>query len=122
MLTERWSVLFLAGVISALAGCGGPSTHVQNQPASPSSAALSISFQAAPPTSTFINTPVNMTAVVNNDPLNAGVDWTLAPCGNPHYVSLSAPHTHSGMPATYQPPASLTTNALAIQILASATA
>jgi hypothetical protein len=122
MLTERWSVLFLAGVIAALAGCGGPSTHVENQPASPSSAALSISFQAAPPTSTFINTPVNITAVVNHDPLNAGVDWTLAPCGNPDCGSLSAPHTQSGMPVTYKPPASLTTNGLAVQILAFATA
>lgn len=121
MLTGRWSVLLLAGVICAFAGCGGPTTTVHNQLPSSPSAPVSIAFEAAPPSSTFINTPVSITAVVNNDPLNAGVDWTVAPCGNPDCGSLSAPHTQSGMPVTYKPPASLTTNGLAVQILAFAT-
>ena len=122
MVHKRWSVLLLVAAISSIWGCGGPNTTVQNQPAPPFVSTLSIALQGTPPTSTFINTPVSLTAVVSNDPQNAGVDWSVAPCGSQDCGSLSALHTQSGTPVTYNPPATVTSNSLVIPIVAFATA
>lgn len=123
MVTKRWSVLLVVLAISALVGCG-MSTSVQNQAATPtpSSASVSIALSAAPPSSITINNTVTMTAVVSNDPLNAGVDWVLGACGIPNCGSLSAPHTPSGSAVTYTPPSTLNQNSLTVKILAFATA
>lgn len=120
MVTRNWHAMLLAAAISTFLGCG-MSTSVQNQPAAAGSAPVSIAFAAAPPSSIFINTPVVLTAVVGNDPLNAGVDWSIAPCSNTDCGSLSISHTASGAPVTYQPPATLSRNNLAVKILAFAT-
>ncbi|MGB2604710.1 MAG: hypothetical protein WBC78_14020, partial [Candidatus Sulfotelmatobacter sp.] len=49
MATRRWILLLLSvAMISGLAGCGGSSTDVQNQPAPPVPS-VSIAFQPAPP-------------------------------------------------------------------------
>lgn len=123
MLIRKWSALLLAGIISALVGCAGPTTTVQNQPAPPPSAPpVSIAFSAAPPSSIFIGSKPSLTAIVTNDPLNAGVDWTVAPCANPDCGALSAPHTSSGQPVTYTPPTNLTQTSVAVKILAFASA
>jgi hypothetical protein len=123
MPNRRWSVLLFAGVISAFLGCGsGPNTTVSNQAAPPSPASVSIAFKAVPPSSIFTNTTPSLTAVVNNDPLNAGVDWKVAPCQNQDCGSLSALHTASGQPVVYTPPANLAQNSLSVKILAFATA
>jgi len=95
---------------------------VRNQPAPPSPASVSIAFKAVPPSSIFVSTTPSLAAVVTNDPLNAGVDWKVAPCQNQDCGSLSALHTASGQPVMYKPPANLTTNSLSVKILAFATA
>ena len=123
MPNRRWSVLLFTAVICASLGCGsGPTTTVRNQPAPPSTASVSIAFKAVPASPIFVSTTPSLAAVVTNDPLNAGVDWKVAPCQSQDCGSLSALHTASGQPVMYTPPANLTTNSLSVKILAFATA
>lgn len=121
--TWLWVSLCIT-IISVLVGCGtGTPTVVRNAPPPPTSgAAVSLSFQAPPPSSVTLNSSATFTAVVNNDPSNEGVDWLLlcqnvGTCG-----SLSAPHTPSGKSVTYIPPVSIATNSQTFSIEAFATA
>jgi hypothetical protein len=121
--TRRWILSLLpAAMLSVLAACGGGSTaNVQNPPAPPSST-VSIAFQPAPAASILINTTPGLTAVVSNDPSNAGVDWSLN-CQNPSNCgSLSALHTSSGQPTIYTPPSTFSGNSQSVTIVAFATA
>jgi hypothetical protein len=123
VVTKRWILpLFPAAMLAVLAACGGGSTaNVQNPPA-PTSSTVSIAFQSAPATAIAINTTPALTAVVSNDPSNAGVDWLLT-CQNPNNCgSLSALHTSSGQPITYTPPSTLSGNSISVNIVAFATA
>jgi|HubBroStandDraft_6_1064221.scaffolds.fasta_scaffold00330_7 hypothetical protein len=122
--TKR-SILFLllppAAMILVLAGCGGSTANVQN-PAAPPDSKISIAFQPAPPGAILINATTALTAVVSNDPSNAGVDWSLT-CSNPgNCGSLTALHTGSGQATTYTPPLTFSGNSQAINIVAFATA
>jgi hypothetical protein len=121
--TRRWIFLLpLAVMLAMFAACGGGSTlNVQNAPPPPSST-VSIAFQPAPATSISINTTSALTAVVSNDPTNAGVDWSLTCQNKNNCGSLSALHTNSGQPTTYTPPLTFTGNSLSINIVALATA
>lgn len=122
MIARNWSLLLIVGAISTFLGCGN-STSVQNQPASTGSTSpISIALSGAVPSSVFLNTHVTLTAVVSNDPLNAGVDWSIAPCGSTDCGTLTAVHTASGVPLTYNPPVALSKSTLVIKILAFATA
>lgn len=119
---KRIQLTLSLSTIALFVGCGGGNTHVQNAPPPSLSSAVSIVFQPAPPTSVTANTTAPFTAVVGNDPSNAGVDWSLvctsgSPCG-----TLNPLHTASGAATTYTPPASIQGNSASANILAFATA
>jgi hypothetical protein len=119
---RRWSLFVISGAILILAGCGGGTTlNVQNPPA-PTTSAVSIAFQPAPPTSVSLAGTAPVTAVVTNDPTNSGVDWVVN-CSSPgNCGSVSPQHTASGQATTYSPSAALPSNTLGISIFAFATA
>jgi len=110
-------------MIAGFAGCGGGSTaNVQNPPAPPPTSTIAIAFQPTPAASIAINATSPLTAVVSNDPSNAGVDWSLT-CANPGNCGvLSALHTASGQATTYTPPASFSGNSQTVNVVAFATA
>jgi hypothetical protein len=123
VLSSRGIVFFLCiAVGSLLSGCGGNNNlTLQNQPA-PASTDVSITFSPAPTESLSLAGSTSFTAVVHNDPSNAGVDWALlcpagATCG-----TLTPLHTASGKPATYTPPATITGNSQSVTIEAFASA
>lgn len=73
------------------------------------SAPVSISITQPPPSTLLTNATTTLTAVVSNDPTNAGVDWSFQ-CGGPPCGSFSpgntfTAHTASGAPVTYTAPA-----------------
>ena len=94
---------------------------MENQPAPPVSA-VSIAFQPAPPASISQISTTKVTAVVRNDPTNAGVDWVLLCQDTGNCGTLSSLHTTSGTPTTYTPPAAPSGNVQPITIEAFATA
>ena len=99
-------------------GCGGGSNlMVQNAPPPPA-AKVSIGFNPAPVGSIFINGTTTLTAVVNNDSSNAGVDWSLpCPTGS-NCGQLNPMHSASGKAVTYTPPPTLAGNSQTVTILA----
>jgi len=119
----RRRILFplLAAMISALAGCGGPSTFNVLNPPPPPPSTLAIAFQPSPVGALLINAATTLTAVVSNDSSNAGVEWSLT-CQNPsgNCGSISPLHTASGSPTTYTPPSTLSGNSQTVNIVASA--
>ena len=122
MATRPWILLLVFAAISMLAGCGGGSTaNVQNPPPPPVQT-VSIAFQSVPTGSLQPSQPTNLTAVVNNDASNAGVDWTVACQVAGNCGSLSSLHTSSGQAITYTPPSTLSGNTLTVNIVAFATA
>ena len=48
-----------------------------------------------------LNTATSLTAVVSDDPNNAGVDWSLLCQSNSNCGTLLPLHTASGAPASY---------------------
>ena len=123
MLIKTGAWLVLCGLlICNFVACGnGINTALRNAPAPVSGPSVSITLQTPPPTSVTLNSSAVFAAVVSNDPSNSGVDWVLlclpaGTCG-----SLSAPHTPSGKPVTYLPPASISTNSQSFSIEAFAT-
>ena len=133
MLSKRWiSLLFSALALAVLSGCGGSGTTNLHNPPAPASSSVSITFQPAPATSVNLNSTTNFTAVVSNDPTNAGVDWALlcssggTSCGTLS-VGVSGGtathlHTASGTPTIYTPPATISGNSQTFTIEAFATA
>ena len=122
MAASKWSTFLLLAAISLSFGCsGGTTLNVQN-PGAPNTPAISIVFQPTPPTSLFTNGSASMTAVVDNDSTESGVDWSLNCPSTANCGSLSALHTSSGQATTYLPPASMATNTEAVSILAFASA
>ncbi len=122
MATRRWILLLLSvAMISGLAGCGGSSTDVQNQPAPPVPS-VSIAFQPAPPATVSQIATAPITAVVSNDSTDAGVDWALLCQSTGNCGTLSPLHTASGKAATYTPPTTPSGNIQPVTIEAFATA
>jgi hypothetical protein len=81
---------------------------------------LSITFNPTPPTTLAVNAATPITAVVTNDPLNLGVDWSVT-CGSADCGSFNPTHTVSGSPTTYTAPATVPAGNF-VMIKASATA
>jgi hypothetical protein len=122
VLLGKWGLFALAGAISVLAGCeGGTTANVQN-PAAPAGMPISITFQPAPPGSIAINGSAALTAVVNNDPTDSGVDWSLNCQSSANCGSLSSLHTASGQTTTYLPSQGLSANTQTVTVFAFATA
>lgn len=130
----RHTALLMAVVTALLfaAACGGSNA---DSPTSTQQQAISIEFQPAPVNSISLNSNAQITAVVQNDTNNYGVDWCLAGDGNAcgatcdvnvcgHFASSggSAAHSSSGEAVTYYPPTNLTGNKTTINIIAFATA
>ena len=115
--------LWSAAIISALTACGdGAGTaNVQNPPPPPSNP-MTVAFQPDPSGNITLNSVTSVTAVVNNDPANAGVDWAIV-CSNPGNCGSIAPlHTSSGSTATFTAPSTSSGNSETITIEAFATA
>jgi hypothetical protein len=79
-------------------------------------------FQPAPPSAVKISGTTTVTAVVSDDPSNAGVDWSLSCQPATNCGSFSSPHTASGQAVTYISPPAISTNNQVVNILAFATA
>ena len=123
MAKKTWVGLLLSiAAMAILTACGGGSTFNVQNPPPPTSQAVTIAFQPAPPTSILIGGTVQMAAVVQNDSTKAGVDWSLScqPAGN--CGSLDSSHTASGQPVNYVPPKTLSGNSQKVNIVAFATA
>jgi|SRR5215472_9927946 len=132
MVSSRFLFVALA-LAAALWGCDGGSTFPfvasgsGNQLAKSSS--IAIAFQAAAlPTLIATGSMTEISAVVSNDSLNAGVDW-LVTCNDVDCGSLSlgttngrAIHSESNQPIIYTAPTDLTGSQLSINIVAFATA
>ncbi len=114
---REW-ILFLLSVsiMLGLAACGG-TNNVQNPPPPPGSN-VSVAFNPMPVSGLFINASTEITAVVDNDPNNYGVDWSVT-CNNKGSCgSLSAQHSQSGEAVTYTPPPAMLGNAESVNITA----
>ena len=113
--------LFAAVLVAVLTGCGGSTTNVQNPPP-PASTNVSIAFQPVPVQTISLNTATTITAVVNDDSSNAGVDWSLLCQTGSNCGTLSPLHTASGAAASYAPPPVISGNSQTFAIEAFATA
>ncbi len=69
--------------------------------------AIVIFFQPHPPPSLLVSSITPLTAVVQNDPSGAGVDWSCTPLGS--CGSFVPTHTASNNSTNYHAPASVTT-------------
>jgi hypothetical protein len=118
---SRILILFAAVTTAALTGCGGSATNVQNPPP-PASSNVSIAFQPAPVQAISLNAATTLTAVVNDDSSNAGVDWSLLCQSGSNCGTLSPLHTVSGAAASYTPPPTISGNSQTFTIEAFATA
>jgi hypothetical protein len=106
MTLHRLLVACVATTVG-LSGCGGGSSPTSlSTGTSPPPQSVSIAFQPPPPGSLTINLTTPVTAVVSNDPTNAGVNWVLT-CHVTDCGSLSSVHTASGAATTYSPPSQL---------------
>lgn len=81
--------------------------------------AISVTVTAPVSSVVYGGTVPNIVAVVNDDPANKGVTWSLQPCGATQCGSISANATSSGGAITYTAPTTPPTSDLGITIVAS---
>jgi len=112
-----------AAAILFFVGCGGSTFDVQN-PGGPPLQPVTINFATPPPTGISLGGTASLTANVDNDPTNAGVDWAVTCANQSAYGcgALSAAHTASGQGVTYTPPPAFSGNSDSVNITAYATA
>lgn len=65
---------------------------------------ISVQFATALPATLDVSASIQLTAVVKNDPTNAGVTWSII-CASPDCGSVSVAETSSGVATTYTAPA-----------------
>jgi hypothetical protein len=120
---KLFSLLPSVAVITFLAGCGGNNNTTLQNPPAPARTSVAIDFSPAPAKSITLAVPMEkLTAVVSNDPSDAGVDWALL-CQNSSNCGTLAPlHTPSGTPTIYKPPSSISGNSQSATIEAFAAA
>jgi hypothetical protein len=119
---REWCLFPVSGtLIAILTACGGSNSNVQNPPA-PASTPVSIAFQPAPATTISLVATTAVTAVVSNDPTNAGVDWSLLCSNQTNCGTLLPLHTASGKASTFTPPPVISGNSQTFTIEAFATA
>jgi hypothetical protein len=125
---HRWILVLLpAAALVILSGCGGGNTANVHNPPPPPPSNISIVFQLEPAPALNISFSENLSASVNNDPNNYGVDWSLtcgasSNCGTLTVNGNTVTHTASGAPITYTAPSVLSTNNMVVEIVAYATA
>lgn len=107
---------------SMLSACGGTNNLTLQNPPPPASKKVSIAFQPAPEPTINLAGTTSLTAVVNNDSANLGVDWSLLCPANSNCGTLSSQHTGSGAGVTYTPPGAISGNSQTFTIEAFATA
>jgi hypothetical protein len=115
-----WSCLILIAVL--LAGCSGTNNLTLQNPPAPSEASVSIAFDPTPTASISLVQAATFTAVVSDDPSNAGVDWVLLCQSGMNCGTISPLHTASSHPVSYKPPPSITGNNQVVSIEAFASA
>lgn len=109
-------------MIGVFVACGkSNNTNLQNPPA-PATSSVSIAFQSSPAGVVSLGGTAAVTAIVSNDPSNAGVDWALVCQNKGNCGTLQPLHTASGTAATYTPPAVISGNSQSVTIEAFATA
>jgi len=108
--------------ISILVGCSGTNNLTLQNPPPPPANGMSIAFKPAPVASISLATTATLTAVVDNDPANLGVDWSLLCPPNATCGTLNTLHTASGTGVTYTPPPTITGNSQTFTIQAFAAA
>ncbi|HTS04123.1 MAG TPA: hypothetical protein VMP68_00960 [Candidatus Eisenbacteria bacterium] len=116
------AVLVPAAVLLILGGCGGSNNLTLQNPAAPPSTPVSIAFKPAPAKSISLATTAALTAVVDDDPANLGVDWSLLCPPNAACGTLNTLHTPSGTAVTYTPPPTISGNSQTFTIQAFAAA
>jgi hypothetical protein len=90
--------LLLGSALLALSACGGGGSSDVYP--------ISVAFSTAPPTTISIGTTASISAIVNNDPNNNGVNWTVM-CSASDCGSFDPTGTANGSPTTYTPPATV---------------
>lgn len=114
---------FLCGTaIAILIACGGTNNLTLQNPPAPPSTPVSISFKPAPVGSISLAGTAALTAVIDNDPANLGVDWSLLCPANAACGTLSMQHSASGSAVTYTPPPTISGNSQTFTIEAFAAA
>ncbi len=83
-----------------------PALGVFRQQLSTTAPPITVSFDPPPPTTLQTSSVTPITAVVENDHQNEGVDWTVT-CGSSDCGSFSPTHTNSGDPTQYTAPATV---------------
>ena len=122
MLAARRQLVLICAAIAIQGGCtSSKNLTLQNQ-SPPASAAVSVAFSPAPAKALSLGGSTSITAVVENDPSNAGVDWALLCTAGANCGLLKPLHTASGTPAVYTPPQSISGNSATVTIQAFAAA
>lgn len=86
-------------LLSLLTGCGGSGSGGSTQP-------IAVAFGTQPPVSMAAGTTADISAVVSNDTLNAGVLWSVT-CGGSQCGSFNPKSTPSSAATTFVAPASI---------------
>ena len=94
-------LLVLLALSIATAGCGLAGSKAGEAQTTPT---VSISMMQTPPSTMSVGATASVSATVNNDVANAGVDW-VPTCGTPNVCgSFSPSHTDSGAATTFTAP------------------
>jgi hypothetical protein len=96
---KKIAIAGLFSTVLGLAACGGGGGGGATEP-------ITIAFASPPPASLSLTDTASLTAVVANDPAQAGVAWTLS-CAASDCGSLNPASTASGTATVYTPPAAL---------------
>jgi hypothetical protein len=112
----------LVAIVLLLASCGSSNNLTLQNPTAPASSSPTIAFNPAPAKTISLAATATFTAVVSNDPTNAGVDWVLLCQSGTNCGTLAPLHTASAKPSTYTPPSSISGNSQTITVEAFATA
>jgi len=91
-----WLLAAMATLAVSIAGCGGGGTPVP----------ITVGFSPQPPGSVVAGSVTSITAVVNNDPNNRGVNWSVT-CGSSQCGSFSATSTASGVATSFTAPSTV---------------
>jgi hypothetical protein len=105
-LAALLALVIVFAVACALVGCSNNAANLTPGSQTP---IISVAMQQNPPADMVTGTPTQVSAVVTNDPANAGVDWVVT-CGNTGESacgSFSPAHTAAGANTIFTAPAAV---------------